>query len=191
MVTLGRAERLPNRTTLDDPMSATLSEEERLRYSYPQIRVIPPGGPYFKFPWQDVRKISVAIQTVSIGYDPESPKANQSGEVLEAVTKDQLNTGLRGQMRFSVSEKNLYAFMFGVKNPVAHVMGYFISILRERIAVFEAQKRERLATAKVRSGNPTVGPTSEPKTVELPKGMFEEPDLAIARKAAGGGNTLS
>lgn len=56
---------------------------------------------------------------------------------------------------------------------------------------FEAQKRERLATAKVRSGNPTVGPTSEPKTVELPKGMFEEPDLAIARKAAGGGNTLS
>ena len=149
MVTLGRAERLPNRTTLDDPMSATLSEEERLRYSYPQIRVIPPGGPYFKFPWQEVRKISVAIQTVSIGYDPESPKANQSGEVLEAVTKDQLNTGLRGQMRFSVSEKNLYAFMFGVKNPVAHVMGYFISILRERIAVFEAQKREAEASDDV------------------------------------------
>ena len=56
---------------------------------------------------------------------------------------------------------------------------------------FEAQKRERLSNAKVRSGNPTVGPTSEPKTVELPKGMFEEPDLAIARKAAAGGNTLS
>ena len=146
MVTLGRAERLPDRTTLDDPMSSTLSEEERGRYSYPQIRVIPPGGPYFKFPWQEVRKISVAIQTVSIGYDPESPKANQAGEVLEAVTKDQLNTGLRGQMRFSVSEKNLYAFMFGVKNPVAHVMGYFISILRERIAVFEVQKREAEAS---------------------------------------------
>ena len=108
MVTLGRAERLPNRTTLDDPMSATLSEEERLRYSYPQIRVIPPGGPYFKFPWQDVRKISVAIQTVSIGYDPESPKANQSGEVLEAVTKDQLNTGLRGHQKPRGSRHGLF-----------------------------------------------------------------------------------
>ena len=47
---------------------------------------------------------------------------------------------------------------------------------------FESQKRERLAGAKVRSGAPTVGPTDAPVTVELPKNMFEEPDLAIARK---------
>jgi regulator of protease activity HflC (stomatin/prohibitin superfamily) len=37
-----------------------------------------------------------------------------------------------------VSEQNLYAYLFGVKKPIAHVMGYFISILRERIASFEA-----------------------------------------------------
>jgi regulator of protease activity HflC (stomatin/prohibitin superfamily) len=144
--TLGKAERVSDRTTLQDPMSETLNEEERTRYSYPQIRVIPPGGPYFKWPWQTIHKVSVAIETVSIGYDPDSPSANSRGEILEAVTKDQLDTGLRGQIRFSVSEKNLYAYLFGVKNPVAHVMGYFISILRERIAVFEAPRREAQAS---------------------------------------------
>src|SRR5262249_24743044 len=79
----------------------------------------------------------------------ETPSANQNGTLLEAVTKDQLNTGLQGQLRFSVSDKNLYAYLFGVKNPVAHVMGYFISVLRERIANFEAPKSgvDELATA--------------------------------------------
>jgi regulator of protease activity HflC (stomatin/prohibitin superfamily) len=61
--------------------------------------------------------------------------------VLEAVTKDQLNTGLVGQIRFTVSERNLYAYFFGVKRPVAHVLGYFVSILRDRIANFEAPGR--------------------------------------------------
>jgi regulator of protease activity HflC (stomatin/prohibitin superfamily) len=75
-----------------------------------------------------------------MAFDPESPSANHAGTVLEAVTKDQLNTGLSGQIRYRVSEKNLYAYLFGVKNPIAHVMGFFISILRERIANFEAPK---------------------------------------------------
>jgi regulator of protease activity HflC (stomatin/prohibitin superfamily) len=57
---------------------------------------------------------------------------------LEAVTKDQLNTGLKGQIRYRVSEKNLYAYIFGVKHPIVHVMAYFVSVLRERIANFEA-----------------------------------------------------
>ncbi len=137
----GRAQRLGELTTGQDPISATLSEEEKPRYAYPQLRVIQPGGPYFKMPWHRVHKVSLAIQTVSIGYDPESTSANQSGSVLEAVTKDQLNTGLRGQLRFLVSERNLYGYLFGVKNPVAHTMGYFISVLRERIANFEAPAR--------------------------------------------------
>ena len=47
---------------------------------------------------------------------------------------------------------------------------------------FETQKRERLAGAKVRAGNPTVGPVDKPVEVDLPTNMFSEPDLAIARK---------
>ena len=58
--------------------------------------------------------------------------------MIEAVTKDQLNTGLTGQIRYRVSEKNLYAYLFAVKRPIVHVMGYFTSVLRERIANFEA-----------------------------------------------------
>jgi len=70
--------------------------------------------------------------------DIEDPTANQHGTILEAVTKDQLNTGLEGQIRYRVSEHNLYAYLFGVKRPIVHVMGYFVAILRERIASFEA-----------------------------------------------------
>jgi regulator of protease activity HflC (stomatin/prohibitin superfamily) len=143
----GRAERLGNATILDDPISESLKAEERARYAHPQLRVIPPGGPYFKWPWQKIYKVSIATQITNMAYDPEDPNANYQGTILEAVTKDQLNTGLKGQIRYQVSEKNLYAYLFGVKRPIVHVMGYFISILRERIANFEA---------------PAVKPTNEP-----------------------------
>lgn len=72
--------------------------------------------------------------------DPETPSANKGGTVLEAITMDQLNTGLTGQIRFRVSERNLYAYLFGIKTPIVHVMGYFVSVLREKIATFEAPK---------------------------------------------------
>jgi regulator of protease activity HflC (stomatin/prohibitin superfamily) len=134
----GRAERVGNLTTLDDPISEPLSADQRNRYSYPQVRVIQPGGPYFKWPWERIHKISIATETVNMAWDPEDPSANYNGTMLEAVTKDQLNTGLTGQIRYRVSERNLYAFIFGIKNPFAHVMGYFVSVLRERIANFEA-----------------------------------------------------
>lgn len=137
IATFGRAQRLGEHTTLEDPIAQSLRPEEAERYSYPQVRVVGPGF-YWKFPWQQLHKVSIATVTVSIAYDPEQPAANQGGQVLEAVTKDQLNTGLTGQLRYTVSERNLYAFLFGVKNPVSHVMGYFVSILRDRIANFEA-----------------------------------------------------
>ena len=137
LTTFGRAERLAG-TTLDDPISESLNDEEKQRYAYPQLRVIGPGGPYFKLPWQQVYKVNVATQTLNIAFDPENPRANNNNQVLEAVTKDQLNTGLMGQLRYTVAERNLYATLFAIKNPIAHVMGYFISILRERIANFEA-----------------------------------------------------
>jgi regulator of protease activity HflC (stomatin/prohibitin superfamily) len=139
LCTFGRAQRLGDLTTLADPIAASLGVEERERYDYPQLRVIGPGF-YWKLPWQSLHRASIATATVSIAFDPEDPKANAGGQVLEAVTKDQLNTGLSGQLRYTVTERNLYAFLFGVKNPVAHVMGYFVSILRNRIANFEAPR---------------------------------------------------
>ncbi len=144
----GRAQRIGNLTTLDDPIAESLRDDEKDRYRFPQVRVIMPGGPYFKWPWEKVYKVSIATATANMAFDPELPSANKNGTVLEAVTKDQLNTGLTGQIRFQVSERNLYAYLFGVANPIAHVMGYFVSVLRERIATFEAPgKNEAAGTA--------------------------------------------
>jgi regulator of protease activity HflC (stomatin/prohibitin superfamily) len=137
----GRAVRVPGgKTTLDDPVAEMLRPEERARYTYPQVRVIPPGGPYFKMPWEKIYKVSIATMTVNMALDPESPAANDNGTRLEAVTKDQLNTGLTGQIRYRVSEANLYAFLFGIKRPFVHVVAYFVSVLRQRIASFEAKE---------------------------------------------------
>lgn len=136
----GRVQRMGDATTLQDPISESLVGDERERYVFPQVRVIPPGGPYFRWPWEKVHKVSVKTETLNMAYDPDQPAANMSGTILEAVTKDQLNTGMTGQIRYHISERNLYAYLFGVKNPIAHVMGYFVSVLRERIANFEAPK---------------------------------------------------
>jgi len=134
----GRAERVADAMTADSPIAMGLSEEEKRLYNYPQLRVIEPGGPYFKWPWEEIHKVNVSTQTINMAMDPENPGDLSDESVLEAVTKDQLNTGLKGQIRWHVSQRNLYAYLFAIKNPIIHVMGYFVSILRERIANFEA-----------------------------------------------------
>jgi len=137
LTTFGRAERVGDATTLDIPLADSLVKDERERYVFPQVRVVQPGF-YWKWPWQRVYKVSIATSTTNMAFDPDEPRANQGGTILDAVTKDQLNIGLNGQIRYRVSEANLYAYLFGVKNPIAHVMGYFVSVLRERIANFES-----------------------------------------------------
>ena len=116
-----------------------MSEDERERYVYPNLRVIPPGGPYLKMPWQRVHKVSVATQAVDIVWDP-----TKSQQTIEAVTKDNLTTGVNGQLRYRVSENHLYPYLFGVASPLEHVMGYFVSVLRERIANFVDPKGANL-----------------------------------------------
>ncbi|MCL2539688.1 MAG: SPFH domain-containing protein [Oscillospiraceae bacterium] len=138
LTSFGRAKRakIPSGNSVSD----LLREDEKERYDYPELQIKQPGGPYFKWPWEKVHKVSVATNTSNMAFDPESPEANQHNTVLEAVTKDQLNIMLTGQIRYRVSERNIYAFLFGVKRPIAHVMGYFVSVLRERIANFEGRQ---------------------------------------------------
>ncbi|MBV8330077.1 MAG: SPFH domain-containing protein [Verrucomicrobia bacterium] len=152
----GKAERIGKATTLDLPVAAQLRPEEKERYMYPQIRVIGPGGPYLRLPWQRVFKTSVAIQTVNVAYDPDLPDANQQGSILEAVTKDQLNIGITGQIRYQVCEQNLYAYFFGVKRPIAHVIGYFVSILRERIANYESAPQQGIEERTLDQANESL-----------------------------------
>lgn len=138
VTTFGRAQRVGPQAPAAVPEVA-LSADELERFVYPQVRVIGPGV-HLRLPWQKVYKVSIATETVSIAHDPDDPGANRGGTVLDAVTRDQLNTGFAGQLRFAVSETNLYAYLFGVKNPASHVMGYFVSVLRDRVAHFEAPR---------------------------------------------------
>jgi regulator of protease activity HflC (stomatin/prohibitin superfamily) len=156
VTSFGRAERIGTATSLDLPSAGTLGPEEKERYVYPQVRVIGPGGPYLRLPWQRVFRVSVSIQTVNVAFDPDVPEANQKGTVLEAVTKDQLNIGLSGQIRYRVSEQNLYAYLFGVKRPIAHVIGYFVSVLRERIANYEATPPPETDQPLIEKANETL-----------------------------------
>ncbi len=160
----GRALRLTT-TTLDNPMAEYLRPDERERYKYPQLSVIQPGGPYFKWPWEKVYKVSVATETVNLAFDPEDVNANRGGSELDAVTKDQLNIGLTGQLRFRVSDQNLYAYIFGVKRPLVHVLGYFISILRQKIASFEAP--ESAEVLPVIGSTPNMGDLSAAAGVSI------------------------
>jgi regulator of protease activity HflC (stomatin/prohibitin superfamily) len=137
---LGKAIRKGALTTADDPVLAeSLRPEERERYIYPQLEVIGPGGPYFKWPWETVHKVNVSTQLVNIAFDPDNSQVNQNNTILEAVTNDQLNIAIKGELRLTVSERNIYAYLFGIHRPISHLMGYIVSILRERIANFRAQ----------------------------------------------------
>jgi regulator of protease activity HflC (stomatin/prohibitin superfamily) len=162
----GRANRLTS-TTLDNPMAEYLRPDERERYKYPQLEVIQPGGPYFKWPWEKVYKVSVATETVNLAFDPEDINANRGGTELDAVTKDQLNIGMTGQLRFRVSDQNLYAYIFGVKRPLVHVLGYFISVLRQKIASFEAPEGEAPLVAPAPGAAPHLADLSTAAGVSI------------------------
>lgn len=145
-----------------------LTEDEKQRYEYPQVRVIGPGGPYFKMPWQKVHKVSVATQAIDLVWDPSK---NQS--TIESVTKDNLTTGVNGQIRYRISESNLYPYLFGVTSPLEHVMGFFISVLRERIANFVDPKGKSLLDTSDIEGEAEGSPHAQGKgsAVELSEGV--------------------
>jgi regulator of protease activity HflC (stomatin/prohibitin superfamily) len=137
LTTFGRVRRMPGNTTEDPQLGPLLTDEEKKRYTYPNIHVILPGGPYFKWPWQRLYKIDMTIQAIDITWDPEIAQPH-----IEAVTKDNLTVHITGQIRWKPCERNLYAYLFGVSHPAAHVMGYFISTLRDRVATFHGERAE-------------------------------------------------
>ena len=137
LTSFGRAQRMAGMTSDDPQLGSLLTDEEKRRYNYPNVRVILPGGPYFKWPWQRLYKVDMTIQAVDITWDPEIKQ-----EFIEAVTRDNLTVQISGQIRWKPCERNLYAYLFGVSHPAAHVVGYFISTLRDRIATFHGERAE-------------------------------------------------
>jgi regulator of protease activity HflC (stomatin/prohibitin superfamily) len=134
LVTLGRAQRLGNQY-VNDP---NMSEDEQKRYRYPLLKILGPGW-HFKWPWQRPVIEDIATRSIDITWDP-----TKSQSTIEAVTKDNLTTGIDGQLRWRVAQSNFYAYAFGVDSPLEHVMGYFVSVLRERVANFTDPRGQRL-----------------------------------------------
>ena len=171
VTSFGKAQRLK---LVDDPEqdapapadSTTLPEEDMQRYHYPQVRVVSPGGPYFKMPWQEVHKISVATQAVDLAWDP-----TKTQDTIEAVTKDNLTTGINGQIRYRISESNLYPYLFGVASPLEHVMGYFVSVLRERVANFVDPRGAELLSEQLPDDEGGPGTPASETSVELSEGV--------------------
>ncbi len=110
-----------------------------------------------------------AGDTIMIGpgrYDDFHPFVAPAwtSEAIVGVTKDNLTTGVNGQIRYRISENNLYPYLFGVASPLEHVMGYFVSVLRERIANFVDPKGKSLL-AEGESNDP------QSSAVELSEGV--------------------
>ena len=137
LTTFGRAQRTSGYTGDDPVLGSSLTAEEKDRYNYPNIRVIQPGGPYFKWPWQKLYRVNMTIQSTDIAWDPDVQQT-----AIEAVTRDNLTVNILGQIRWKPCERNLYAYIFAIKYPAAHVVGYFVSVLRDRIATFRSEQRE-------------------------------------------------
>ena len=73
----GRAERMGDATTLDDPISETLAAEERERYCYPQVRVVPPGRSRISNGrGRKCTRSTWPRRPSSMAFDPEDPQAN-------------------------------------------------------------------------------------------------------------------
>ncbi|MDF3130524.1 SPFH domain-containing protein [Kiritimatiellaeota bacterium B1221] len=161
ITSFGRAVRLGDATvTATDQL---IPDEEKERYKYPVLKVVGPGGPYFKWPWQRIHKVSISTQAVQITWDPSKAQST-----IEAVTKDNLTTGVNGQLRYRVSENNLYPYLFGVTSPLEHVMGFFVAVLRERIANFEDPKGAELLAAAT---DGEAGDNESGTAVELSEGV--------------------
>src|SRR3954453_24122468 len=93
LTTFGRVQRVLGSTSDDPQLGALLTAEEKLRYSYPNVRVIPQGGPYFKWPWQRLYKVDMTIQAIDITWDPDIRQ-----ETIEAGTKENLTGQISGQL---------------------------------------------------------------------------------------------
>lgn len=146
--------------------TTALSKEDAQRYEYPQVRVVGPGGPYFKMPWQRVHRVSIATQAVDLSWDPTKDQ-----DTIEAVTKDNLTTGINGQIRYRVSESNLYPYLFGVASPLECVMGYFVSVLRERVANFVDPRGATLLNEDASDERGSLDDTASASAVELSEGV--------------------
>jgi len=77
MTTFGRAERVGSATTLDDPISAKLDDEEKQRLQYRRCGSSCRADHTSSCRGRKVYKVSIATQTVNMAFDTGALGANQ------------------------------------------------------------------------------------------------------------------
>ena len=69
--------------------------------------MIPPGGPYFKWPWERVHKVSITTQTVNMAFDPERDRGLRLLDASHLFPRNTTRVALR---RGAYLRSFVYAF---------------------------------------------------------------------------------
>ncbi|MBC7658422.1 MAG: SPFH domain-containing protein [Chitinophagaceae bacterium] len=91
-------------------------------------------GLHFKWPWQTVHNVSLMEQMIDL-----------SGEEggTTAMASDGTMLRLDSKLRFTPKQTELYNYLFSMAEPVEHVKGLFICLLRNEIANFDNRDRSK------------------------------------------------
>jgi hypothetical protein len=95
LTSFGKAQRIASVSTLDTPLAEDLPASDRDRYRYPQLQVIGPG--VSRWPWQQVLRSMSPFPRRASPLIRNAAGQSGRGQVLEAVTQDQLNIRLPGR----------------------------------------------------------------------------------------------
>lgn len=81
-------------------------------------------GLHFKWPFEEIRVVSLREQLVSLGGDTPDPMMLSDGTVIR----------LQSQLRYAPRRDGIERYLFGLHHRKEHVTGLFTSLLRNEIA---------------------------------------------------------
>lgn len=105
----------------------------RAEYADASLRLVRTWEPglHFKWPWQKARCVSMMEQSLDL-----------SGEEGGIITMASDGTILRldSKLRYAPVKEELYDFLFAMREPLDHIKGLFICLLRNEIANFKSHE---------------------------------------------------
>lgn len=97
------------------------SDQKRLKIYEPGLHV--------KYPWQQVKTVSIKEQLLDLSGENDGTMA---------MTSDGTMLRLDSKLRYTPIADQLYNMLFAMKRPTEHVTGLFTCLLRNEIANFDA-----------------------------------------------------
>jgi regulator of protease activity HflC (stomatin/prohibitin superfamily) len=104
-------------------------------FSENALQLIGPGA-HWKWPWQKVQKMAMMEQCLDLSENSHEDKS------VHALASDGTPWHLSVNLRFSPKNEQLYDYLFTLKEPVAHIRGLFLGLLRNEVAVHDINLRQ-------------------------------------------------